>query len=543
MSEEKTTMSVWACTVFAAIGGFLFGYDSGVVSGAVLLIKDEFEVNSIMHGVIVSMSTCGAFLAAISSSLLNDRFGRKFVIMVSSSSFMTGAIVLGAAQHVWMLIVGRVLVGIGIGFVATTISMYTAECAPAHIRGRLVTVSTIFVTGGMFFGSAMAGAFSYDKYNGWRWMFGIAGLAAATQFIGFFFLPESPRWLMSRGDESRAREVLTRLRGSEAVNSELGEMRADVEAERRSANSGELGLVRIIKTPPVRRALVLGCGLMFFQQLGGINLIMFYSATIISMSGVSDQHSAIWLASLTIFANLIGASVGLWLVEKIGRKPLVMSSLAGVIFSLSFLAVAFQLAAINSPNTRYDNNYNSSNTCNEYRTCEACIEDSHCGFCFTGQASSANGTCLPTDPSDALFSSYGECSGNSNHTDVNWAENYCPSDFSSMAVIGLILYLLCFSAGMGPMPWTINSEIYPLWARSTGNGVAMATGYIVSFLVSMMFLPLTDVITKYGTFWMLAGCATIGLAFFAVALPETKGKKLEEVEELFEKPYCSLCGS
>ncbi|VDI17128.1 MFS transporter, SP family, solute carrier family 2 (myo-inositol transporter), member 13 [Mytilus galloprovincialis] len=257
------------------------------------------------------------------------------------------------------------------------------------------------------------------------------------------------------------------------------------------------------------------------------------------MTGIRSQSTAIWLAAVTAFVNFIFTLVGVWLVDKIGRRKLILSSLAGVLFSLVVLAVGFQMTALRSPPvTTFESSSNNSK-CFQYRSCESCTESLQCGFCYIEKNtySAENGSCLPyTDPS---MSSEGRCNSTKLEINLVWAENYCPSPYSILGLIGLIIYLMAFAPGMGPMPWTINSEIYPLWARSTCTAISTSFNWIFNLTVSLSFLTLTEQITKYGTYWLFVGIVIIGFIIIYATLPETKGKKLEEVQALFEKGWCS----
>ncbi|XP_076110532.1 proton myo-inositol cotransporter-like isoform X2 [Mytilus galloprovincialis] len=489
--KEKTKLSgfLLLLSFFAAIGGFLFGYDTGVVSGAMLLLKTNFDLSSFSEEVIVSVTIGSAAVFSICSGVLNEYLGRKLTIIIGSFVFTAGAIVLAVAQNIAMLISGRAILGIGIGIASMTVPTYIAECAPSELRGRLVTINNLFITGGQFIASVLDGAFSYDKTNGWRYMFGLAGVPSAIQFVGFFFLPESPRWLISKGKEVEARKVLCKIRGHSYVEEELQEIIQKFEEERESTNKAEeYIIVRVIKTPSVRRALILGSFLQIFQQLSGINTVMYYSATIIQMTGIRSQSTAIWLAAVTAFVNFIFTLVGVWLVDKIGRRKLILSSLAGVLFSLVVLAVGFQMTALNSPPvTTFESSSNNSK-CFQYRSCESCTESLQCGFCYIEKNtySAENGSCLPyTDPS---MSSEGRCNSTKLEINLVWAENYCPSPYSILGLIGLIIYLMAFAPG---------------------------------------------------TYWLFVGIVIIGFIIIYATLPETKGKKLEEVQALFEKGWCS----
>ncbi|XP_045166344.1 proton myo-inositol cotransporter-like isoform X2 [Mercenaria mercenaria] len=538
--ERSTPCFVLVLSFFSAIGGFLFGYDTGVVSGAMLLIKDRFQLTSIKEEVIVSVTIGFAFLFALVGGWLNDRFGRKMTTILASIVFTIGAVVLAAAYNFWMLVVGRAILGMGIGMASMTVPVYIAECAPMYLRGRLVTLNTLFITGGQCIASIVDGAFSYDKEHGWRWMLGLAAVPSIIQFIGFIFLPESPRWLVANGKSDKARTVLVNIRGTSDIDDEMKEIEITVEEDRREKElAGSNVFMKILRTPPVRRALIVGCGLQLFQQLSGINTVMYYSATIIKMSGVRSQSDAIWLAAATAGVNFVFTIVALFLVERLGRKKLIMGSLFGVLLSLIVLAVGFQLAAFHSPPITMSEE--GDDYCHGYSSCEACIENVDCGFCYNDYGQGVvNGSCLPIDGDDSSHSKVGRCNATTGEEpDLIYAYQYCPTDYSWMGIAGLAIYLMFFAPGMGPMPWTINSEIYPLWARSTCNSLATATNWLSNLVVSMTFLTLTETITKYGTYWLFVGIVVIALVFMAVTLPETRGTKLEEVETLFSQPLCS----
>ncbi|XP_070558860.1 proton myo-inositol cotransporter-like isoform X3 [Ptychodera flava] len=532
-------------TVFAAIGGFLFGYDTGVISGAMILLREHFPgMTNFWQELIVAVTIGAAAVFALIGGLLNDWLGRRPVVFIASGILTIGAVTAGAAPSKVALIVGRLIVGIGIGLASMTVPMYIAECAPTHMRGRLVTINNMFITGGQFVASLVDGAFSYDKENGWRYMLGLAGVPSLLQFVGFLFLPESPRWLIARGRKDEARRVLSMMRGGTSVDDEVDEIQHTIDkqhGERHGRAGRKPVIVQMLQNPPVRRALIVGCGMQMFQQLAGINTVMYYSATIIKMSGVKDDRLAIWLAAVVAFVNLLFTAVGVYLVEKLGRRKLSLGSMIGVFFSLIFLGVGFLLSAIYSPPLPASTTplpYNHAN-CTGYSSCYDCISSQHCGFCFVDDHNSVvSGTasCQVANLTTMSAASWTSCATNKTLT---YAYDFCPTSYSWMAFAGLVLYLAFFAPGMGPMPWTINSEIYPIWARSTGNACATAVNWIFNLVISMTFLTLTDALTRYGTFFLYSGIAFLGLCFIYFLVPETKDKKLEEVTDLFAKPFCS----
>ncbi|XP_068235220.1 proton myo-inositol cotransporter-like isoform X2 [Palaemon carinicauda] len=525
---EQVPVSVYLLATFGAIGGFLFGYDTGVVSGAMILIRDEFKLNNVWHEAIISATIGAAWLSALIAGRATDVYGRRIVILSASVIFCIGAVMMGAAPEKITLLVGRVIVGIGIGLASMSVPVYLSESAPSEFRGRITVINNVFITGGQFVASVLCGALSYVPH-GWRYMLGLAGIPSVIQLAGFVFLPESPRWLVSKGRVSEARDILVKIRSPEAdIDGELQAISGAVaEAEEQKAGIGQ-----VLRSGPVRRALVVGSLLQFFQQISGINTVMYYSASIITMAGVTDQSTAIWLAAATSSVNFFGTFIGLYLVEKVGRRPLTLGSLIGTTASLLLLGLSFQMAFDNSPEASLPVN----GTCN-YLSCGVCTSKADCGFCFMGDIDNVqNSSCVQTNVASFNEKSQdGFCSNSTLLEDhvVTYAYDWCPYEYAWLSILGLALYLLFFSPGMGPMPWTINSEIYPGWARSTCTSLTTSVNWASNLIVSFTFLTLTEVILKHGTFYLYTGLAGVGTILFYFILPETRGVPLEEIESLF----------
>ena len=251
------------------------------------------------------------------------------------------------------------------------------------------------------------------------------------------------------------------------------------------------------------------------------------------MAGVRDNKTAIWLSALIAFGNFVFTIAGVYLVEYLGRRKLVLGSLGGVVFSLLLLTLAFQLAYIHSPRATIIEPGKAGQHCTKYPTCELCVDDRRCGFCYQSDGENVHlGSCLWSN--STRFSLYGRCKQDHNPKEYIWKIDNCPSKFGWLAVFSVVFYIGWFAPGMAPMPWTINSEIYPLWARSLGNAVASATNWMCNLVVAMTFLHLTDWLTKAGTFGLYASIAGGGWAFAYMLLPETRGRNLEEIQELFE---------
>nr|XP_060515684.1 proton myo-inositol cotransporter [Panthera onca] len=367
--QDETPAFVYVVAVFSALGGFLFGYDTGVVSGAMLLLKRQLSLDALWQELLVSSTVGAAAVSALAGGALNGVFGRRAAILLASALFTAGSAVLAAANNKETLLAGRLVVGLGIGIASMTVPVYIAEVSPPNLRGRLVTINTLFITGGQFFASVVDGAFSYLQKDGWRYMLGLAAIPAAIQFFGFLFLPESPRWLIQKGQTQKARRILSQMRGNQTIDEEYDSIKNNIEEEEKEVGSAGPVICRMLSYPPTRRALIVGCGLQMFQQLSGINTIMYYSATILQMSGVEDDRLAIWLASVTAFTNFIFTLVGVWLVEKVGRRKLTFGSLAGTTVALIILALGFLLSAQVSPRITFKPVAPSgqNTTCTRYR--------------------------------------------------------------------------------------------------------------------------------------------------------------------------------
>lgn len=539
---KEYTIYIYLVACLSAIGGFLFGYDTGIISGALIFIRDVFKLNEWWQESVVSSTLLAAWVFSIISGSATDKFGRKPVIISSSLIFVVGSIIMAVAWSKIVLLGGRLVVGAGVGLASMTVPMYIAEVAPSSIRGQLVMVNMCCITGGQFCASIIAYWFSLLKGDdGWRYMLGFAALPAAIQLFAFMAMPESPRWLIINKHYDEAKRVLAKIRPQGAdTEAEFEMIRQNcLRSKQKQKAITSSTFQRIISTQPVRKALIVGCLLQVVQQVSGINTVMYYTASIFEMSGVYSKQKALLLSSATSLVNFVMTIVGLILVERAGRRSLTLISLFGVIVSLIVLGSGFQFAYYNSPKVTDVTNSTINHPCTSYTDCSSCVRNPECGFCFkegkghnNGDITPATATCLLVNSTHHDQSEVGKCSIGSAPDHV-WAYEWCPSAYSWVTMIGMVMYLFCFAPGMGPMAWTINSEIYPSWARSWCLSASTSVNWLFNLLVSMTFLSLTRAITKQGAFYLYASLAALGFIYFACVLPETKGKTLEELEYLF----------
>jgi SP family galactose:H+ symporter-like MFS transporter len=324
---------VYLAASFAGLGGLLFGYDTGVISGAELFFKNDFTLSTFALEVIVSGVLAGAAVGALAGGRLADIFGRRLLLIATAIIFAAGAVICASATSPGMLIVGRIIVGLGIGLSSGTVPVYISEVSPADARGWTVSLFQLAITIGILLAYVVDYAFA--KSEAWRWMFGISLVPAAIFAIGMYFLPESPRWLVRHGDPTRARAILARIRATSNVDAELKEI------EQSFAQSEQHGNWHDLLSPTLRPALIVGIGLAIFQQVTGINTVIYYAPLIIQSAGVSSASGAI-LATAGIGAvNVLMTIVSMWLIDRIGRRPLLLTGIAGMVVTLGVLGWAF----------------------------------------------------------------------------------------------------------------------------------------------------------------------------------------------------------
>ena len=323
---------VYVVASVAALGGLLFGYDTGVISGALLFIKQDFQLNAFVEGFIVSSLLLGAMAGAGISGALSDRLGRRTIILIAAIIFGIGAIGAALSPNVWILVAFRVVLGLGVGAASALVPSYISESAPTDVRGSLSSLFQLAITLGILLAYLVNGVFAGAE--DWRWPLGLAFIPAVVLFVGMYFLPETPRWLVSKNREEEAKRVLRRTRSEEEVDNELQEIRHVEEEEEQQAGIGEL------LSPWVRPILVVGVGLAIFQQLVGINTVIYYAPTIIKSTGLENSVSILATIGIGI-VNVAMTVVAILIVDRVGRKPLLLVGIAGMTVSLLILGWAF----------------------------------------------------------------------------------------------------------------------------------------------------------------------------------------------------------
>jgi len=337
-SRPPTGHFVALISWISALAGLLFGYDTGVISGAILFVQKDFSLTTFEEEVVVAAVLLGAVVGAIFGGRFADRFGRRNVLIAVAILFIVGAIGTALALTATWLAIGRVIVGVAIGVASFTAPLYISEVSPANVRGKLVSLNQLMITIGIV--ASYLADYGLADMRGWRWMFGLAAIPAIILAVGLLFVPESPRWLMSRSRAAQARSVLERIRETSEVDVELAEIEASLHQQQ--------GSWRELLSPALRPALVVGIGLAIFQQFTGINTVIYYAPTIFQFAGLHSASAAI-LATVGVgIVNVLLTIVALRVIDCAGRRPLLLYGLVGMILSLGLLGFAFLSSTLSS---------------------------------------------------------------------------------------------------------------------------------------------------------------------------------------------------
>ncbi|MWC27695.1 sugar porter family MFS transporter [Paenibacillus sp. MMS18-CY102] len=345
-ASEPNMRYVTLVSIIAALGGLLFGFDTAVVSGAIGFMQDKFELNGIQTGWAVSSLIIGCIVGAAASGWLSDRFGRKKVLIAAALLFTLGSIFSAIPDTFTGYIIARMIGGLGIGITSTLCPLYNAEIAPARYRGRLVAFNQFAVVTGIFLtyfinsGIAGAGDDAWDISTAWRWMFGVGAIPGILFLVMLFFVPESPRWLIKQGRPEEALNILLRIHGEDAARKEVLEIKASFNEKQ--------GSIRELFKPGLRFALIAGVGIAVLQQITGINAIMYYAPEILKSTG-AGTNAALIQTILVGFINFAFTILSIWLIDKVGRKALLLVGSSVMALSLLFIGIVFHSGHATGP--------------------------------------------------------------------------------------------------------------------------------------------------------------------------------------------------
>ena len=523
---ENRTLYALYCATVVSLGGFVFGFDASVISGVVGFVSVEFDLTPIQSGFVVAAPTLSGVFGTMVIGPLSDALGRKKVLLVIAFLYLLSALASAFATSYMMLVTARAIGGLA--FTSLMIApMYIAEIAPARLRGKLVSINQLNIVIGLsaayfanyyILGASESGAgwitdWGVDDYT-WRWMLGVEIIPAVIFFLGLFLIPDSPRWLITQGREEEAREVMAKLLPSDAIDTEIQLIRDghDVESE---------SLWRRLKGifgPRMRLALIVGIIVGVVQQITGINAIFFYAPTIFEQSGIGTD-AAFAQAALIGLINVVFTLVAIALIDRWGRKPLLLVGLSGIAFSMAVCTYGFSQATYELTPEGLLEIQQIENVEEHFDTSDL---DNMLGVVYQSDV----------EFKTALSNSIGTSAAR------EFESQFIKSSTTMNAVLillGIVGFVASFAMSLGPVMWALFAEIFPNQLRGVAISFVGMINSLVSFCVQLFFPVELGVFGAALTFFSYCVFAIIGLVLVAWLLPETKGKTLEELEVLFAK--------
>ena len=323
--------------IVAAIGGLLFGFDTAIIAGATRYLKDQFALSSLQEGWAVSVVLIGCMFGAGLAGSISDRIGRKRFLLISAVLFLFSALGCALPRNIAEFVIFRFIGGLGIGSASLLSPLYIAEISPARIRGALVSVNQMAIVTGILLAYFVNWIFAGAGPSNWRWMFATGALPAVVFFFLLFRVPESPRWLVKKDRGTEALTVLTSISSVEAAAAEIRNIKETISLEK--------GSLAELFQPGFRQALVIAVVLAIFQQITGINSVLYYAPRIFERAGF-ERVSAIGQSTIVGLVNILFTGVAIVLVDRVGRKPLLLTAAGGMGISLVLLGLAFKLQVL-----------------------------------------------------------------------------------------------------------------------------------------------------------------------------------------------------
>lgn len=494
-------------SLIVALGGFLLGFDSAVISGAIKGISTYFEMTDAMLGFAVSCVIFGAMGGNLMAGPLSDKFGRKKVLLVVAALFAISATWSALATGYTEFIIARLIGGVGIGGAILIAPIYIAEIAPPKLRGSLVSFNQLNIV----IGISVAYFSNYFLVNygdeSWRWMLGVEAIPALIYFIALFAVPKSPRWsLVNQNKLEDAQQILEKIGGEAYAEKTISEIQ---EAQKKKQVSGALSDFFKSRYATI---LIIAFGIAFFQQITGINAIFYYAPTIFEQAGGSTDSS--FLQAIVVgLTNLVFTLVAIWLIDRLGRKPLLL-------IGTSFMTLALFMATFAFYNATYDFNSESIQKVSDPVIKEHLL--SYEGTSFDSQSALFERIKTDLDAEQFLAFQRNELS---NFININ----------ATLVLVAILLYVAAFAISLGPVMWTLLSEIFPTNIKGIAISIVGFFNSLVSLSVTFIFpweLSNLGPTTTFAIYGLLSFAAVLFISKYVI---ETKGKTLEEVEELLVK--------
>ncbi len=495
------------------------GFDASVISGVVRFIEPEFDLTKLELGWSVASLTLTATLAMMTAGPLSDRIGRRTVLRYAAILYAISAVGSALATSFWFLVVARMVGGFGVGASLILAPMYIAEMAPPSLRGRMVSFNQLNIVIGIslaFFtnylilrlgdsDASWAVWLKFDEHN-WRWMLGLEALPAILYYLGLFFVPQSPRWLILKGRFDEAKQVMTRLTSKEEAEEAIQAI-----LDSKNDKSEKSGSPKDLLRPELRLVLTIGVVVAILQQITGINSVFFYAPMIFEQSGIGTDASFVQ-AILVGLVNLAFTILAILFIDKIGRKPLLSAGVAGIVVCMFLLAYEFYSATYvftQDSIAMVDQGISESHAIDEGMVYQS---EKEFLLAIDGLIGSEE---LGLHKSEIISASI--------------------KMDATMILFAILGFVASFAISIGPVMWVLFSELFPNNIRGMAISFVGLINSAVSFIVQWVFPWELEVLGSASTFLIYGLFAAVGLIFVLKVIPETKGKSLEELEEILVK--------
>lgn len=507
--------------LIVALGGFLMGFDASVISGVNKFVELEFNLTKLQLGWAVSSLTLTATATMMVAGPLSDRLGRKYLLRIAAILYFISAIGSAFAPSFLALVLFRMLGGIGVGASLIIAPMYIAEISPPALRGRMVSfnqlnivvgISAAFFTNYLILSLSSSDAawvqqLQIDKYN-WRYMLGIEAIPALIYFLALFFVPRSPRWLAMKGLYDDALRILKTV----CDKAEAERIIEEVKLSMQKGNKEDKLPISSLFKKNLRVVITIGVVIGVLQQITGINSVFFYAPMIFEQSGIGTNASftqAIYVGLINLVFTLIAIS----LIDKLGRKPLLIGGVTGIAISMFIIAFSFSKAT--------------------YTLTPDSVKSLPIEINQESLSSLLNNTYYSDiDYKNALIQVLGDKVTKTHESQLISA---AVTMNATLILLGILGFVASFAISVGPVMWVLFSELFPTWIRGLAISFVGLVNSAVSFVVQLIFPWQLEFLGSSATFLIYGIFAVLGLAFILLKVPETKGKSLEELEKLLVK--------
>ncbi|WP_425236489.1 sugar porter family MFS transporter [Ulvibacterium sp.] len=495
-----------------SLGGFLFGFDAGIISGVMSYAGPEFDLNDAQTGWAVSSPSFSAMIAMLISGRLSDKIGRKKILIIVAFLYAVSALFSAYAISYEMLYIARMIGGLAFGAALILAPIYIAEISNAENRGKLVSIQQLNIVLG-FFAAFLSNYYFNKLYSSgdsfltedtvWRWMLGVELVPALLYFLFMFFVPRSPRWLYMRGKVTDANHVLKQLHGDEKAKKEIHSIEKSI---REQKSTVKVSIGELVK-PTLRFIFLVGLTIGILQQVTGINAIYFYATSIFKQTGIGTDaafSSGVLLSSTTVVFTI----VSMFLIDKLGRRPLLLFGIAGIAISMLLCAYGFNNATYELKSSEIAQLENIDKDALDQFADKKFDNDVD----FKNAMKSALGTQVYAKNEGTLIEAA---------TEMN----------ATLILIGIFGFIACFAFSLGPVMWVLLSEMYPNKYRGLAIGVIGFVNSFASWLVQQVFPWELSNLGNAMSFFIFGIIAVIGFFVLFRILPETKGKSLEQLEK------------